>query len=377
MELGMRSKERAAVMDLGASTSASTSTSTSASTSASTSTSTSTSTSASLALALASLFGCSIGTGTGETFGSAASVGGNTQGSGSDDTASDGGSDEDDPDGSASGGGQEGPNTSDDPPGDTDDPPPGGEVCNGLDDDGDGDVDEDQPSATCGVGSCEVTEPSCVNGVPQECTPALPGGEICNGLDDDCNGTPDDIGGPCSTSCGEGTIGCMGTEQVCNAPPPQPESCNLLDDDCNGTFDDVGGCRLGVHRSVHPATGEHFYTSSLDEAQCCGFVLEAANFFQLYTGPHAGLAPFYRCYGAGNDGSFHFYTQDPGCEGVPVNEGALGYIATAEGTAGSVPLYRLYLASNGDHFFTTSAAERDNAVASFGYLYEGVAGYVW
>jgi hypothetical protein len=359
MELGMRSKERAAVMDLGARTS--------------------TSTSRALALVLASLCGCSIGSGTNETFGSAASVGGNTQGgSGSDDTASGGDSNEDDPDGSASGGGQEGPSTSDDPPGDTDDPPPpGSEVCNGVDDDGDGDVDEDQPSATCGVGSCEVTEPSCVNGTPQECTPALPGGEICNGLDDDCNGTPDDIGGPCSTSCGEGTVGCMGTEQVCNAPPPQAESCNLLDDDCNGTFDDVGGCRVGVHRSVHSATGEHFYTSSFEEAQCCGFILESPSFFQLYTGPHAGLAPFYRCYGAGNDGTFHFYTQDPGCEGIPVNEGALGYIATAEGTAGSMPLYRLYLASNGDHFFTTSAAERDNAVASFGYLYEGVAGYVW
>jgi hypothetical protein len=135
----------------------------------------------------------------------------------------------------------------------------------------------------------------------------------------------------------------------------------------------VDGCRIGIHRSVQGATGEHFYTASIPEAQCCGFILEAANFYYLYAGPHAGLAAFYRCY---TPGGFHFYTQDPGCEGVPVNEGILGYIATAEGTAGSVPLYRLYLAGNGDHFYTTSATERDTAVAS-GYVNEGVAGFVW
>lgn len=322
------------------------------------------------ALALAWLVGCSIGTGTGETFGSAASVGGNTQGgSGS---AESGGSaeGEDDPDGS---GGQEG-NSTDDPPGDTDDPPPGGEICNGFDDDGDGMIDEDQPMVTCGVGSCEVTEPSCAGGSPQECTPALPGGEVCNGLDDDCNGAADDVQQTCSSACGDGMVVCVGGQEQCNGPAPQAESCNLADDDCNGSFDDVGGCRLGVHRSVHLTTGEHFYTASFEEAQCCGFQLEFANFFQLYAASHPGLAAFYRCYAPGG---FHFYTQDPGCEGVPVNEGVMGYIATAEGTAGSVPLYRLYLGTNGDHFFTTSAAERDNAVATYGYVYEGVAGFVW
>jgi hypothetical protein len=323
-------------------------------------------------MGLVAMVGCAIGSGDNETFGSAASVGGHGTTEGTSAGAS--GSGEDDPDGS--GGGQEDAATSmDPPPGETDDPPPpGSEICNGLDDDGDGMIDEDQPSQSCGVGSCEVTEPSCMGGVPQECTPALPGGEVCNGLDDDCNGAVDDIQQACSTSCGEGTIACNGTEQTCDAPPPQPEACNLLDDDCNGSYDDgVGGCRIGVHRSVHPVTGEHFYTSSLDEAQCCGFQLEQANFFQLYAGPHAGLAPFHRCYAPGG---FHFYTQDPGCEGL-VLEGVLGFIATAGGTAGSVPLYRLYLSSNGDHFFTTSAAERDNAINTFGYISEGVAGYVW
>jgi len=39
-----------------------------------------------------------------------------------------------------------------------------------------------------------------------------------------------------------------------------------------------------------------------------------------------------------------------------------------------VPLYRLYNATS--HFYTTSAAERDNAVSQYGYVYEGIACYV-
>ena len=260
------------------------------------------------------------------------------------------------------------------PPDDAGDSPPADEICNGLDDDGDGMVDEDQPMVTCGVGSCEVTEPSCVGGMPQECTPALPGAEVCNGLDDDCNGMADDVQQACSTACGDGILVCMGNDEACDAPTPQPESCNVLDDDCDGSFDEgLNGCRVGVHRSFNPATGVRFYTTDLDEAQCCGFVVEAADYYRLYTGPHAGLVPFYRCIPISGT---HLYTQDPGCEGAPVNEGAMGYIATAEGTAGAVPLYRVYL-PDGFHLYTTNIVERDQAIAVYGFVDEGVAGYVW
>ncbi len=40
-----------------------------------------------------------------------------------------------------------------------------------------------------------------------------------------------------------------------------------------------------------------------------------------------------------------------------------------------LPLYRLQ--GNGDHFYTMSKAEADNAVATYGYTYEGVAGYLF
>lgn len=321
-------------------------------------------------MGLVSLAGCAIGA-SGETFGSAASIGGHDTGDTSDTSDGMGGGGSDGVDGS---GGQDGSATSAGPGGETDEPPPGSEICNGIDDDGDGAIDEDQPAQSCGVGSCEVTQPSCMGGVPQPCTPALPGGEVCNGLDDDCNGAIDDVQESCSTACGDGMVVCVGSDATCNGPAPQPESCNLLDDDCNGSFDEgVGGCRVGIHRSLNRATGEHFYTASLAEAQSPGFLLETANFYYLYSGAHAGLVPFHRCY---NPGGFHLYTQDPACEGY-VLEGVLGYIATGSGTAGSAPLYRLYLPANGDHFFTVSAAERDNAVATYGYIEEGVAGYVW
>ena len=52
----------------------------------------------------------------------------------------------------------------------------------------------------------------------------------------------------------------------------------------------------------------------------------------------------------------------------------LGHIAT-EPLCGGVPLYRMY--GDGDHFYTTSAEERDNAVAMFGYTFEAQVGFVW
>jgi hypothetical protein len=42
----------------------------------------------------------------------------------------------------------------------------------------------------------------------------------------------------------------------------------------------------------------------------------------------------------------------------------------------TTPLYRLV---NGkpDHFYTISSTEKDNAVKSYGYKYEGIASYIF
>lgn len=65
------------------------------------------------------------------------------------------------------------------------------EVCNGLDDDCSGQVDENLGTATCGIGACQRTINNCVGGVTQTCIPGAPAAETCNGLDDDCDGVID------------------------------------------------------------------------------------------------------------------------------------------------------------------------------------------
>jgi hypothetical protein len=101
------------------------------------------------------------------------------------------------------------------------------EICNSLDDDCDGKVDEDTMNCSC---------------VPQ--------GEQCNGMDDDCDGVIDDgIIKPCGGGVCQGTQTCVvggtGVFGPCvdgnGDPVPQPpfpaETCNGDDDNCDGIID--------------------------------------------------------------------------------------------------------------------------------------------
>jgi len=90
------------------------------------------------------------------------------------------------------------------------------EVCNNLDDDCDGKVDEGLSNCTCS---------------PQQ--------EQCNNLDDDCDTRVDEgITRPCGTGTCQGTETCQaGVFVGCTAAQPQPEICNGLDDNCDGVAD--------------------------------------------------------------------------------------------------------------------------------------------
>ena len=66
------------------------------------------------------------------------------------------------------------------------------ELCNGYDDNCDGQIDEGLGSTTCGTGACQVTVSNCLSGHPQTCTPGTPATETCNGIDDDCDGQIDE-----------------------------------------------------------------------------------------------------------------------------------------------------------------------------------------
>ena len=160
--------------------------------------------------------------------------------------------------------------------------PPVIEECNGVDDDCDGEVNEDNPGGgqpcesnclggvclgrcTAGTTLCVGTQLLCVAGAGPEI-------EVCNGIDDDCDGVTDngfDVlvdpnnCGSCSNVCGMtnavgGCVGgvcvistCMpgfasidgdvanGCEYACPVSPTTVESCNGMDDDCNGVVDDA------------------------------------------------------------------------------------------------------------------------------------------
>jgi hypothetical protein len=68
------------------------------------------------------------------------------------------------------------------------------EVCDLLDDNCDGRIDE-QVRPRCGVGWCERLSASCDVAA---CVPGLPIAESCNGADDDCNGVVDDAPDLCA-----------------------------------------------------------------------------------------------------------------------------------------------------------------------------------
>ena len=119
---------------------------------------------------------------------------------------------------------------------------PAAEVCDGLDNDCDGMIDEELAPTTCGAGACAVTVESCVNGMPQECQPGTPSTEICNGIDDDCDFLIDD--GLGAITCGIGPCtktvpACIGgVAQVCMPGMGMAETCNAIDDNCNGQIDE-------------------------------------------------------------------------------------------------------------------------------------------
>jgi hypothetical protein len=216
-------------------------------------------------------------------------------------------------------------------------------------------------TAACNAGTCELG--SCNTGFA-DCD-----GNLTNGCEiaSDCT-----EGSACSTGCGStGTTSCADACAPVCAPPA--ESCNTADDDCNGACDEgaIAGCRHGVHRSLGP--GGHFYTTDATEAGSGGFTVERLDYYFLYTSDVGGLVPLFRCRKPSGN---RFYTTSIDCEIGVAPESTMGFMAP-DSRCGATQLYRLYRGTNDDHFYTTSAAERDNAVAMFGYVYESVAGWVW
>ena len=124
------------------------------------------------------------------------------------------------------------------------------EVCNGIDDNCIGGIDENLGATTCGVGACQVTVQNCVGGVPQTCSPGAPTGadDTCDGIDNNCNGAIDEGYVPV-TSCfkpgacaaGNAASSCTaGIETACatGTPAASDDTCDGIDNNCNGAIDE-------------------------------------------------------------------------------------------------------------------------------------------
>ncbi|MFZ5471174.1 MAG: MopE-related protein [Myxococcota bacterium] len=149
---------------------------------------------------------------------------------------------------------------------------PAAEVCNGQDDDCNGQVDENLGDTACGLGECTRTVANCANGQSQQCQPGDAGVEACNEKDDDCDGVTDngfdkltDLQhcGACNNPCappnanpvcfdgGCAIASCLtghwdidkavpnGCEYPCNLTNGGTEACDGVDNDCDMQTDET------------------------------------------------------------------------------------------------------------------------------------------
>jgi hypothetical protein len=158
-------------------------------------------------------------------------------------------------------------------------PPENPEICDGQDNDCDGKVDtaaNGTPLEVPCTGTCGPGSQVCAFGQLGACS-SNGTVEICNNLDDDCNGIVDDAPGGCSCSagqtqlcgsdlgeCSQGIQECLGGQwSACKTGvhggklytfnQGSDEACDLLDNDCDGNTDEGnpgGGAACGTQNGV-------------------------------------------------------------------------------------------------------------------------------
>ncbi|MFH1978144.1 MAG: S8 family serine peptidase [Candidatus Aenigmatarchaeota archaeon] len=127
---------------------------------------------------------------------------------------------------------------------------PGAEVCDGLDNNCDGKIDEKFDRDGDGYTSC--SQPQDCDNVNPKINPEAK--ETCDGVDNNCNGLVDEEC-PCvageTRACGSNIGACQSGVRICSDGQwgacegnikPQEEACNSIDDDCDAETDEDGVC---------------------------------------------------------------------------------------------------------------------------------------
>ena len=147
-----------------------------------------------------------------------------------------------------------------------------------------GDTQSCSSSPTAGIGVCKAGTQSCTGNAWGDCGgEVLPSPEICDGLDNDCNGQVDDNITPLSCYTGpNGTAGvglCKAGIQTCTGGkwgactdevlPVAEVDGNGLDDNCNGIKDEGFQCKdeRPTHSTVNMATGNLSHSQALYSAK--------------------------------------------------------------------------------------------------------------
>lgn len=143
-----------------------------------------------------------------------------------------------------------------------------------------------------------------------------------------------------------------------------------------------------VFRMFNTQAGVHFYTANVSERntirQNMPTYLYEGSAFTVRSSSDTGLSPVFRFYNRRT--GTHFYTISASERDLVMTyptysyEGIAWYARSVSSpAAGTIAIYRFYLPSQGTHFYTASASERDSVIANLShiYTYEGVAYRAW